>query len=787
MGGIGAICEGRRYRIRGLVQGVGFRPFVWRLAHEEGIAGFVLNDGDGVLMEAHAGVQALSRLERRISAEAPPLSRIDRIESHPIESPAPDGFSIRESRIGGVSTGIVADAAACADCLGEVLDPASRRAGYAFTNCTHCGPRLSIVRAIPYDRANTSMAAFPMCPDCAREYADPADRRFHAEPIACPVCGPKLWLEGERGARLAGDPLSEAAALIKLGRVVAVKGVGGFHLACDALNHEAVARLRDRKRRDAKPLAVMVRDLAMARKIAHVSLADEALLAGPAAPIVLLATRDEGLILAPLIAPGHRRIGLMLPSTPLHHLLLRAANRPLVMTSGNVSSEPQCTVNEDARIRLATIADAWLMHDRDIASRLDDSVVRVDASGPTILRRARGLAPEPLTLGAGFSGAPATLALGGELKATFCFLRDGAATLSQHIGDLQDARTRDEYRAALDLYRSLFQVASRVVAVDLHPDYASTRLGEVVAGETGAQLVRVQHHHAHLAACLAENGVTAHDDELEPTLGIVLDGTGLGTDGTIWGGELLLGGYRSFERVGHLVPVPLPGGERAVREPWRNTYAHLARALEPDGCREQAGLPLVGFLNGKPLAVLDGMMARGINTPLASSAGRLFDAVAGAIGVCRERQSYEGQTGMMLEALAEPLFGVERGYPFALSNDDGRLVIDPAPMWQALIADLRKGASAEQISARFHAGLIDALAEATRRIAQTHAVHRVALSGGVFANRILLEGLAGRLSEFGFNVLLHHQVPANDGGLALGQACIAAARLAGTNTMEPDL
>lgn len=768
--------EGRRYRIKGLVQGVGFRPFVWRIAHQENITGSVLNDGEGVLIEAFASASKLVRLEQRLAAEAPPLSRIDTVECWPIAELPPSGFSILASRAGSISTGIVADAATCEQCLAEVRDPRARRAGYAFTNCTHCGPRLSIVRAIPYDRANTSMAPFSLCRDCETEYANPADRRYHAEPIVCPACGPRLWLEDGTGARVCEDPLAEAARLIASGLIVAIKGLGGFHLACDGTCEEAVARLRARKRRDAKPLAVMVRDLDMARAVAQLSEQEAALLCSSAAPIVLLEVLENGLKLAPSISPGVRRVGLMLPSTPLHHLLLAAAMRPLVMTSGNLSSEPQCTANGDALIRLADIADAWLLHDRDIANRLDDSVLRVDRCGPTLLRRARGYAPEPLRLHGDFQKLPATLAVGGELKSTFAFLRDGAATLSQHIGDLEDARTRDEYLAALDLYRGLFAFTPEVVAVDLHPDYASTRIGEVMAQDAAASLMRVQHHHAHLAACLAENGIGIEDAERDPALGIILDGTGLGTDGTIWGGELLLGGYRAFERVGHLSPVALPGGEKSVREPWRNAYAHLARALGRDWIERSPELPIARYLATKSLATLDAALMRRLNAPLASSTGRLFDAVAAALDVCMDRQSYEGQAGMMLEALAEPLIGTERNYPFALTWDGSRLIIDPAPMWRNLIADLMNDAVPAQISARFHVGLIEALTTAVAQIACTRPVRHVVLSGGVFANRLLLEGLTDRLNEAGFRVLHHHRVPANDGGLALGQACIAAAR-----------
>lgn len=766
----------RRYRIRGLVQGVGFRPFVWRLATEERVTGFVLNDGDGVLIEAYGPVVALDRVERRLRSEAPTLSRVDAVESRLIDGVAPRDFSIRDSQEGKVSTGIVADAATCGACLAEVLEPGGRRTGYAFTNCTHCGPRLTIVHGIPYDRANTSMAAFAMCRACAREYADPADRRFHAEPIACPDCGPVLWFEPGGGSAATGDPIAAAAAVLARGGIVSVKGLGGFHLACDASSEAAVARLRARKKRYAKPLAVMVRDLDMARRIAHVGPAEATLLARSSAPIVLAERRGDGLRLASSIAPGVRRIGLMLPSTPLHHLLLRQAGGPLVMTSGNLSSEPQCVANDEARRRLAAVADAYLMHDRDIVNRLDDSVVRADLGGPTILRRARGYAPEPVALGDGFAEAPVVLALGGDLKSAFCFLRNGAVTLSPHIGDLDEARTRDDFRTTLDLYRRLYGLTPDILALDLHPNYGSTIIGEAMADGTGMRLERIQHHHAHLAACLAENGIALDESEAQPTLGIVLDGTGLGPDGTLWGGELLLGGYGRFERVGHLAPVALPGGDRAVREPWRNTVTHLVRAFGADWRAAVEGLAMADTLRGKPLRSLEQMIGHGAGTPLTSSTGRLFDAVAGALGLHADRQAYEGQTGSALEALAETLTDTQAGYPFALAERRGRVIVEPAPLWRALVGDLRAGVAVEAMAARFHNGLIDALATAAVSIATRRGVRRVALSGGVFANAILLHGLARRLDAAGLDVLTHHKLPANDGGLAAGQACIAATR-----------
>lgn len=764
--------ETRRIRVSGLVQGVGFRPTVWRFAHEEGLTGYVLNDGGGVAIEATGPPSAVERFCRRLSAEAPPLARIDGIETTVVSEPGEPAtaFVIRDSAAGVVATGIVPDAATCPDCLAECLDQSDRRHGYAFTNCTHCGPRLSIVQAIPYDRRTTTMAPFGMCPACRHEYDSPADRRFHAQPNACPACGPRLWLEDESGPRSEADPLQAAARLICVGGIVAVKGIGGFHLACDATSEAAVAELRRRKARDDKPLAVMARDLDMARTLARVGAAEAAALSSPAAPIVLLERRADA-PLAPAVAPRHRRIGVMLPYTPLHHLLLSSAMRPLVMTSGNRSDEPQCTTNDGARVRLAGIADAWLMHDREIANRLDDSVVRIDTHGPAVLRRARGYAPAPLALAPGFASAPVTLAFGGELKATFCILSGASATLSQHLGDLEEPATCADFRNTLALYRRLFEVTPAIVAIDKHPDYASNGWGAALARETGARLVTVQHHHAHLAAVLAEHGI---GPEATRALGIILDGTGLGDDGTIWGGEFLLGGYLAFDRVAHLEPIRLPGGAAAIREPWRNTLAHV-RASSLAG-RFEAGLDhaALDWLRQKPVAVMDAMLKQGLNAPLASSAGRLFDAVAGALGICRDRQAYEGQAAMELEAMAMPYASDATPYPVSI-GDTPSGAVSFAPMWPALLDDLAGGVPRGVVAARFHGTLIAAIARTVARLAGRHHIDVVALSGGVFQNRILLEGSRIAIGRIGLPVLTHCRVPSNDGGLSLGQAAIAAA------------
>ena len=765
-------------RVTGLVQGVGFRPTAWRLAHEEGLAGFVLNDGAGVLIEATGCAGSISRFCQRLRDEAPPLARIEDIQISICPAPvATTGdFTIKQSIETSVATGIVPDAATCPECITECFNPGDRRYGYAFTNCTHCGPRLSIVNAVPYDRATTTMAPFVMCADCAKEYQDPADRRFHAQPNACPRCGPKVWLEVERGTCAPQQSsIEECAKMIVGGKIVAVKGIGGFHLSCDATNELVVSVLRQRKARYHKPLALMVRNIEMARSIAHVGDAEIEMLSNAAAPIVLL-QRHNQTKLADSIAPGHHHIGVMLPYTPLHHLLLAQTDRPLVMTSANRSDEPQCTQNQDTRTRLMAITDAWLMHDRDIANRLDDSVVRVDRHGTTVLRRARGFAPAPIRLAAGFEHTPAVLALGAELKATFCLARETTATLSQHLGDLEEPATRDGYRITLDLYQRIFDFKPEIIAVDKHPDYASTQLGATLAKEFGVPLQPVQHHHAHLAAALAENSI---GPDCEHALGIILDGTGWGDDGTIWGGEFLLGGYRSFRRVAHLESIGLPGGAAAVRQPWRNTYAHLANASANSDVDFMLERPALKWLADKPVKATALMLANGLNTPLTSSAGRLFDAVAGMLDLCRDGQTYEGQAAIGLENLAVEEVAHVQPYPFRVCGGTPAIV-SFAPMWEKLICDLEHGIQKNVIAARFHRTVIEAIAHTVEQISQNHHLDIVALSGGVFQNRILLDGVGALLEKRGLRVLQHRIVPANDGGISLGQAAVAAARTVGT-------
>ena len=763
-------------RLEGLVQGVGMRPAVWRLARALDLRGSVSNDAGGVLIRLWGEDALRDRFLAALCTGLPPLARIDRIRRLPWSPAAePADFRIEDSVGGEVRTGVLPDAATCAQCLAEILDPADRHRGYAFTNCTQCGPRLSIVRAIPYDRANTSMAVFPLCPECRAEYEDPADRRFHAQPVACPDCGPRLWLErAGGGTTAAADPIATAADLIRQGCVVAIKGIGGFHLACDATSAAAVDLLRRRKRRDRKPFALMARDLAMVRSHGRLTAEAEVALLHPAAPIVLL--EPAGSALPPEIAPGHGRLGFLLPYSPLHHLLLRALAAPIVLTSGNRSEEPQCIANAEARERLADLADALLLHDRDIINRVDDSVVQIAAGRPRLLRRARGYAPAPLLLPDGFERAAPLLAMGGELKNAFCLVQDGRAILSQHMGDLEDATTLRDYRRNLRLYADLFGHRPCAVAVDRHPDYLSTREGVSLAQQLSAPLLPVQHHHAHLAACLAEHRWPLDGPAV---LGILLDGLGLGEDGELWGGEFLLGGYRDYRRLARLQPVAMPGAVRASREPWRNAYAHLAAALGWERLRRDFGdLAIVRLLESKPQALLQRLIESGASSPLASSAGRLFDAAAACLGLSAEGVSYEGQAACELQALAETDFAnqMDAGYGHEIVAA-APLILGWRPLWRNLLQDLADAVAPGVIAARFHHGVAAALAATACRLAGAHRITVVALNGGVWQNRLLLEATEQRLRDAGFQVLIPEAIPANDGGLALGQAAVAAARL----------
>jgi hydrogenase maturation protein HypF len=766
------------FRVRGRVQGVGFRPTVWRMARELGLAGEVLNDGEGVLVRVSGDQSQIAALLRQIEREPPPLAHIDAIESREYRGWLPRDFRIAGSVGGRANTQVAPDAAVCAACAAELRDPHDRRYRYPFTNCTHCGPRLSIVIAIPYDRATTTMARFALCAACEAEYRNPTDRRFHAEAVACPACGPtaSLIAFGEAEVPREGDAIEVAARFIARGDIIAVKGLGGYHLACDATNPETVARLRLLKRRDAKPFALMARDLAVMRRYCAIDPVEERELTSVEAPIVLL--RATGPMRLPKkVAPGLETLGFMLPTTPLHLLLTEQFEHPLVMTSGNISDEPAVVDDAEAFRQLADIAAFALTHDRAIANRVDDSVVRIMGKRSRVLRRARGYAPAPLRLPKGFESAPDLLAMGGELKSTFCLLKDGEAILSQHQGDLENAATFDDYRKNLALYRNMFDHAASAIVIDRHPEYLSSKLGHAEAERRGALLIEAQHHHAHVAACLAEN---RRPLDAPPALGIVLDGLGFGDDGAIWGGEFLLANYHGYERLARLKPIAMPGGAQAAREPWRNLYAHLRAAGELNAAR-----PVDEWIafEGKPLATIDRMIAQGVNSPLASSCGRLFDSVAAAINVCADRQAYEGEAAARIEALAATALNEDGGYWFDISGSE-LIEIDPAPMWRAIRDDLRQGVAASAIARCFHLGLANAISEVVARLTDERGFETVALSGGCFQNRLLFESVHENLREAGYEVLTHADVPANDGGLSLGQAAIGAARLMRTADLK---
>lgn len=774
-------------RVRGTVQGVGFRPMVWRLAREFRLAGNVCNDGSGVLINV-SGPQALvSNFLDRLGPNAPPLSQIDHIESSVIgRYNSWQDFRIISSAGGETRTQVTPDAATCQACRTEVTDPSERRYRYPFANCTHCGPRFSIVRTVPYDRASTTMATFEMCENCRQEYKNPEDRRFHAQPIACHACGPKVWLERLGGEEVSfenksiPDHIDATARLLNDGAIVAIRGMGGFHLACDATDAKAVARLRNRKQRLAKPFALMARDMNVIRRYCDVNQAEQAALTSSQAPIVVLEAQGSERLSSD-IAPGVNSLGFMLPYMPLHHLLFQQMDRPLIMTSGNMSDEPQVKEIADARVRLSPIADYALLHDRDIANRIDDSVVRFMAGKLCVLRRARGHAPGAIPLPSGFEAAPDILAYGGELKSTYCLVKDGAAVLSQHQGDLEDPATFDDFQKNLALFQDIYDHDARLLAVDQHPEYLPTKLANETAEKTGLLIVQIQHHHAHIASCMAENEVSM---DAEPVLGVALDGLGMGDDGDFWGGEFLLADYRGYERLATFRPVAMPGGAQAIREPWRNTYAHLVAAFGwTKFAKDHAELNLFTYLEAKPRAILDRMQVRGVNSPLASSCGRLFDAVAAAVGLCRDRAFYEGQGAIELEAAAGKAPSEPGEYPFVLSNLDekGLACVDPAAMWQALLGDLHLQTPVSIMAARFHNGLARAVADMVAGLVAAQAkigaqIDTVALTGGCFQNRLLLERVIADMAKSDLKIITHSLVPAGDGGLSLGQASIAAAR-----------
>ncbi|MFF8395367.1 carbamoyltransferase HypF [Streptomyces sp. NPDC016172] len=754
----------RRVTVRGTVQGVGFRPFVHRLATDLGLAGFVSNTAGGVLIEVEGPPDGVADFCDRLAEEPPPLATVTGVGVEDLPATgADDAFGIRSTDRSPGSTLLPPDTATCPDCLRELGDPADRRHRHPFVTCTHCGPRFTIATGMPYDRVATTMTAFPMCAGCAREYGDPLDRRFHAQPVACPDCGPRLRLvpasgSGVRPARDA-EALASARALLAAGRIVAVKGLGGYHLACDATDARAVDTLRARKARGGKPFAVMCADLDEVRRIAELPASARAALTSSRRPIVLLRRRAEANGLAPGVCPGSPHLGVLLPYTPVHTLLFGLPGDPpgprvLVMTSGNRSGEPIVTDDDEALTRLAGLADAWLAHDRPIASPCDDSLLRVRPDGTEqVLRRSRGYVPRPLRLPVPVRPA---LAVGGDLKNALCLGEGDQAWFGPHIGDMGDLATLEAARRADTHLRGLTGVSPELVAADRHPGYHSTRWAARLAGHAP---VLVQHHHAHIASAMAEHGL----DGTTPVIGVAFDGTGYGTDGTVWGGEILLAGYGGFRRYAHLSPAPLPGGDAGVANPCRLALARLWAA----GLPWDTDLPCVTACRPDELSFLEQQLTGGLACVATSSMGRLFDAVSSLVGVCH-RAGYEAQAALELEAAATSAWGADTSaYTFARG-------LDPASVLSALVADLRRGTPAAVLAARFHRAVARAVAEICRRVRQDTGLTCVALSGGVFANVLLEEECARLLTEDGFAVLRHGEVPPNDGGLALGQLVVAA-------------
>ena len=834
-----SVLETHEIRVRGTVQGVGFRPTVFRLASEESLVGEVFNDSEGVLIRVSGCPGKLSNFVQLLNVESPPLAKIDAIESTALKEflEFPD-FRINHSSKGSVNTEVTSDAATCPACFEELFNPSEHRYRYPFTNCTHCGPRFSIIKRIPYDRENSTMAPFAMCQHCLNEYQNPLDRRFHAQPIACFDCGPQIkiaylddedtqseslnaelisssnvhqecYLKNKRTSEkkskynITESILNQIDSALHEGKVVAIRGIGGFHLCCDASNHSAVKALRLRKQRYAKPFALMTHSMELVESYCHVSSVEREQLMSSAAPIVLLDRLTTDAVqqgnskksdthihndlptLSTDIAPGSNLYGFMMPYTPLHWLIAEKFAKPLVMTSGNLSKQPQIIGNQEAIEKLKGIADIVLYHDREIANRIDDSIVRCMAGEARVMRRARGFAPRSFILPKGFEQSSDILACGAELKSTFCLVKDGKAMVSQHQGDLEDLSTFDDYVKNLELYRQLYEVDLKTVAVDLHPEYISSKFAtNELIPEHRSTRVDVQHHHAHIASCLVENDVPLDTPKV---LGIALDGLGYGSDNTLWGGEFLLADYTSFKRIGRFKPVAMMGGAQAIKEPWRNSYAQIMNAMPwKDFIKTYSDVDLYTFLKSKPLELLEKMLSEGINSPQASSCGRLFDAVAAAVGLCRETAQYEGQGAIELEMQIESFnhyctdIHSFNAYSIRVENheDPTKLIeIDPAPMWPELLRDLQEKTDVSMISARFHRGLINAIFSMIEILCERHSITTVAMSGGCLQNKVILEGLTMKIQQAGLTCLSQRYFPANDGGVSLGQAAIAAAKL----------
>jgi hydrogenase maturation protein HypF len=741
--------------VQGVVQGVGFRPFIFRLAHEHNLTGWVLNTSSSVEIEVEGTADSIAQFVQRLAGDAPPLAHLEDIK---LEAGSPKGyasFEIKESQQDAGYQLISPDIATCRECVKELFDPLDRRFRYPFTNCTNCGPRFTIMSDIPYDRPNTTMSAFSLCDACRSEYEDPLNRRFHAQPTACPVCGPKVWLENADGRLpVRDDVIREAAQLLASGSILAIKGLGGFQLACDAGNGEAVDTLRTRKGRPHKPLAVMMSNLDEVRKECACDEEEAKLLLSPHAPIVLLPWREDSCITRN-VAPGNNYLGVMLAYTPLHHLLLHHLGRPLVMTSGNITEEPIAKENDEAKRKLKGLADYFLLHDRDIHSRYDDSVYMVVEEKSQPIRRARSYAPSPSRLP--FKSVP-LLAVGAQEKSTFCLARDEYAFVSQHIGDLENIETIEHFETTIELYKKLFRIRPELIAHDLHPDYLSTRYALEKKGSL--PIVGVQHHHAHIASCMMDNMIT------EPVIGVAFDGSGWGPDNTVWGGEFFVADLLGFRRVGRIEPLPLPGGELAIKKPYRIAIAYLYRLF--------GSIPELPFLRDaaeEELQLITQQVDKGINTPLTSSCGRLFDAVSALLDVCKTI-TFEGQAAIELE-MRSTATGTQRPYPYGLEEQNGMWHVRVRPILEAILNDIRSGVPDQQIGLRFHDTLARVIEDVATRVSAQTGITRVTLSGGCFQNRLLLRRTLPPLREAGLNVLLHRQVPCNDGGISLGQAAIA--------------
>lgn len=747
--------------VKGIVQGVGFRPFVYQLALKHNLKGWVVNTSGSVEIEVEGGKARLDNFLAELKDNQPPQARINSLTSVTDKPVGFKGFEIRESLLkAGQYQLISPDLATCPECLQDFSETGNRRYRYPFTNCTNCGPRFTIIADIPYDRPLTTMKAFKMCPACQKEYEDPMNRRFHAQPNACPVCGPSLELVDNNGQNIAtDDAITTTARLLKEGKILAIRGLGGFLLACDATNDDAIATLRQRKRRPGKPLAVMMSSLDEAQKHCEISAEEAKLLASPPAPIVLIGWKAESSI-AKLTAPNNKYLGIMLPYTPLHHLLMKDTARPLVMTSGNLSEEPIAKDNDEALERLSKIADYFLWHNRDIHSRYDDSVTMFAAGEERLVRKARGYAPSPIHLP---FKARQVLACGAEEKNTFCLTRDDNAFLSQHIGDMENVETLEHFEATIALYEKMFRLKPELIACDLHPDYLSAKWGLAKAEAEKLPIKMIQHHHAHIASCMAENGVS------EPVIGVSFDGTGYGTDGHIWGGEFMIADYKGFTRRGHLEYLPLPGGAAAIKKPYRTTIGYLYQLFGQEGLDNAR--TFVQGVNKEETALIIQQVDKGLNSPLTSSCGRLFDAVSALIGVCGQT-NYDAQAAIELEMIAAN--DIEKTYPFTIEPEGEMKIIRLEKLFTAIISDMKSGTAASIISAKFHNTISQMTTLMCRQLAKECGLKTVAISGGCFQNRRLMGQTITGLKAAGFNVISQSQVPANDGGVALGQAVIAA-------------